>query len=154
MSYLKDYNLQYDPHPSNGIALDRLNLGFYSKDKLFNDKIVSQKKLMKNQTENPSLEKPTIIIYCKEWCDYLRELVNLLREKEWPFTFFDLRFDTQKANELVAEHGNPLILPILDINGAYYEKPSLSKVGETLDLIRWRQQVDRTYYGAKSPGVH
>jgi arsenate reductase-like glutaredoxin family protein len=108
---------------------------------------------MKNQTENPYIEKPIIIIYCKEWCDYLSELVNLLREKEWPFTFFDLRFDTPKANELVSELGNPLILPILDINGTYYEKPSLSKVAESLDLIRWRQRVDRTYYGKKPSGA-
>jgi hypothetical protein len=108
---------------------------------------------MKNQTENPSIEKPTIIIYCKEWCNYLSELVNLLREKEWPFTFFDLRFDTPKAKELVSELGNPLILPILDIKGGYFEKPPISEVRKILDQIHWRQQVDRAYYGKKPSGA-
>ncbi|WP_234573503.1 glutaredoxin family protein [Rhodohalobacter sp. 614A] len=111
---------------------------------------------MNNQTDSSPDKKneTTIIIYCKEWCDYLRKLVNLLREEKWSFTFFDLRFDSKKEKELVAGLGNPLILPILDINGTYYEKPSLSKVDETLDLIRWRQQVDQIYYGTKSPGDH
>jgi arsenate reductase-like glutaredoxin family protein len=111
---------------------------------------------MNDQTDsNPGGKKePTIIIYCKEWCTYLRQLTHLLQEKQWSFTFFDLRFDSKKAKDLISKLGNPLILPILDINGTYFEKPSLSKVGETLDLIRWRQQVDRTYYGTKSPGVH
>jgi hypothetical protein len=60
-----------------------------------------------------------------------------------------LRFDTDKAKELVSELGNPLILPILYINDNYYEKPSFSEVSETLDLIRWRQNLDRTYYNKK-----
>ena len=111
---------------------------------------------MNRQTDikHDKTKEPTIIVYCKEWCNYLRELVKMLREKQWSFTFFDLRFDTEKAKELVSKLGNPLIMPILDINGKYYEKPPFSEINEILDLIRWRQQVDRTYYGTNSPEVH
>ena len=111
---------------------------------------------MKRQIDNTPDEKeePTIIIYCKEWCDYLRELVNLLREKQVSFTFFDLRFDEEKAEELVTELGNPLILPILDIKGKIYEKPPFSEVSKALDLIRWRQRIDRAYYGKKTSEAH
>lgn len=92
-------------------------------------------------------ENSTIIIYCKEWCDYLRELVHLLREKQRSFTFIDLRFDTQKAKQLVSELGNPLILPVLFLNVTYHEKPTISNVKSILDRYQWRKQVDQKYYG-------
>ncbi|WP_445664362.1 glutaredoxin family protein [Fodinibius sp. AD559] len=77
----------------------------------------------------------TLIIYCKEWCHYLHELVNLLREKQQSFTFIDLRFDTQKAKELISELGNPLILPVLSFDGIYHEKPPISRVANILNRI-------------------
>jgi len=52
-----------------------------------------------NNSNNKHIEKSTtIIIYCKEWCEYLKKVVNLLREKQQNFTFIDLRYDTSKAN--------------------------------------------------------
>jgi glutaredoxin len=86
------------------------------------------------ETDNPSNQEPTVIIYCKEWCDYLRELVNLLQEKDYAFTFIDLRFDTKKAKKLVSRLGNPLNLPVIYINNKYYERPALSEVNEAFDL--------------------
>jgi len=109
---------------------------------------------MKYSNDKHIERDPTMIIYCNGWCDYLRELVNLLQEKQWSFTFIDLRFDTKKAKELVSKLGNPLILPILDIKGSYYEKPPFSEVSEMLDLIRWRQHVDQTYYNKKPSGTY
>ncbi|SHF38271.1 Glutaredoxin [Fodinibius roseus] len=92
-------------------------------------------------------ENSTIIIYCKEWCDYLRELVHLLREKQRSFTFIDLRFDTEKAKQLVSVLGNPLILPVLAIDDTYYEKPPISTVADILDLNGWKQQFDKKFCG-------
>jgi glutaredoxin len=91
---------------------------------------------MNSHTDNTPLEekKPLVVIYCKGWCDYLRELVQLLHEKNYTFTFTDLRFDTQKAKNLVARLGNPLILPVIYINDQYYERPPLLEVNEAFDL--------------------
>ncbi|WP_441000476.1 glutaredoxin family protein [Fodinibius sp. SL11] len=98
-------------------------------------------------SDNNHLERdPTLIIYCKEWCEYLQKLVNLLREKQQSFSFIDLRFDTQQAKELISELGNPLILPVLSLNETYHEKPAISKVKSILDRYQWRQQVDKKYY--------
>ncbi|MCH2449592.1 MAG: hypothetical protein MK198_05540 [Gracilimonas sp.] len=102
------------------------------------------------ETDNRNGENPSIIIYCKGWCDYLRDIVSLFHKKQWSFTFIDLRFDSKKAKDLVSELGNPLILPVLAINGTYYEKPSFSKVTGTLDLVRWRKRIDQTYYNKKT----
>lgn len=88
-----------------------------------------------------------LIIYCKEWCEYLQQLVTVLREKQQSFSFIDLRFDTPQAKVLIAELGNPLILPILSFNGSYHEKPPISKVKSMLDRDHWRKQVDQKYYG-------
>ncbi|WP_234573508.1 glutaredoxin family protein [Rhodohalobacter sp. 614A] len=106
-----------------------------------------------NDSNNNHIEKSTtIIIYCKEWCEYLKNVVNLLWEQQQNFTFIDLRFDTLKANELISKLGNPLILPILEINGVYYEKPSFAEVTNQLELTHWRQKVDQTYYGKEPSG--
>lgn len=86
-----------------------------------------------NDSNNNHTEKSTTInIYCKEWCEYLSNVVTLLREKQQNFTFIDLRFDISKANELISKLGNPVILPILEINGVYYEKPSFTEVTNQL----------------------
>lgn len=107
---------------------------------------------MNSQTDDNPVEDrdSAIIIYCKEWCEYLRNLVNLLRQMQQSYTFFDLRFNTHKADELVSKLGNPLMLPILEINGALYERPSFSEVEKALDWTDWRQRIDRTYFGMKS----
>jgi glutaredoxin len=107
---------------------------------------------MKDSNNNHIEKSTTIIIYCKEWCDYLKNVVNLLREKQQNFTFIDLRFDTSKANELILKLGNPLILPILEINGDYYEIPSFSEDTNQLELTHWRQKVDQTYYDKEPSG--
>lgn len=109
---------------------------------------------MKHSDDRQIEKDPIIIIYCKGWCDYLRRLVERLQEKDYTLTFIDLRFDKPKATTLISELGNPLILPILEINGTYYEKPPFSKVREVLDSFRWRQRVDRANYGKKAPGVY
>ncbi|MGK7371270.1 MAG: glutaredoxin family protein [Candidatus Halalkalibacterium sp. M3_1C_030] len=88
-----------------------------------------------------------LIIYCKEWCEYIQKLVNLLREKQQSFSFIDLRFDRQRAKELISELGNPLILPVLFLNGTYHEKPPLPKVKSILDQYHWRKQVEQKYSG-------
>jgi glutaredoxin len=106
-----------------------------------------------NNSNNNHIEKnETIIIYCKEWCEYLKNLVNLLGERQQDFSFIDLRFDSSKAKELISKLGNPLILPILEINGVYYEKPSFVEVTNQLELTHWRQKVDQTYYGKEASG--
>ncbi|HBQ61373.1 MAG: glutaredoxin [Gracilimonas sp.] len=106
-----------------------------------------------NNSNNKHIEKSTtIIIYCKEWCEYLKKVVNLLREKQQNFTFIDLRYDTSKANELISKLGNPLILPILEINGVYYEKPSFAEATNQLELTYWRQKVDQAYYDKEPSG--
>ncbi|MFH5885987.1 glutaredoxin family protein [Halalkalibaculum sp. DA3122] len=102
---------------------------------------------MKYSDDNHLEREPTLIIYCKEWCEYLQKLVNLLRAKQQAFTFIDLRFDTKQAKALISELGNPLILPVLFLNGIYHEKPPISKVKSILDQYQWRQQVDQKYYG-------
>jgi glutaredoxin len=91
---------------------------------------------MSNQTDSSPDEKnePAIIIYCKEWCDYLRKLVHLLQEKDYAFTLIDLRFDTRKAKGLVSKLGNPLILPVIYINDQYYERPVFSKINKAFNL--------------------
>jgi arsenate reductase-like glutaredoxin family protein len=109
---------------------------------------------MKYSDDRRIEKNPVINIYCKGWCDYLRRLVELLQEKDYALTFIDLRFDKPTAKTLISSLGNPLILPILEINGTYYEKPPFSKVREVLDLSRWRQHVDRAYYGKKASGTH
>ncbi len=111
---------------------------------------------MNNQTENNPLEekKSTVIIYCKEWCDYLQKLVQLLQKKDYAFTFIDLRFDTQKAKELVSKLGNPLILPVIYFNNKHYERPALLEVTQVIDLKQWRQRIDRTNYGKKPSRAH
>lgn len=102
-------------------------------------------------SDNNHLERdPTLIIYCKEWCEYLQKLVNLLRAKQQAFTFIDLCFDTKQAKALISELGNPLILPVLFLNGTYHEKPPISKVKSILDRYQWRKQVDQKYYGTIS----
>lgn len=95
-----------------------------------------------------------LIIYCKEWCEYIQKLVNLLREKQQSFSFIDLRFDRQRAKELISELGNPLTLPVLFLNGTYHEKPPISKVKSILDRYQWRQQVDQKYYGTQPAQDH
>ena len=101
-----------------------------------------------NYSDDNHLEKySTLIIYCKEWCEYLQKLVNLLRAKQQAFTFIDLRFDTKQAKALISELGNPLILPVLFLNGSYHEKPPISEVKSILDRYQWRKQVDHKYYG-------
>lgn len=102
---------------------------------------------MKYSDNNHIERDPTLIIYCKEWCEYLQKLVNLLRAKQQAFTFIDLRFDTKQAKALISELGNPLILPVLFLNGTYHEKPPISKVKSILDRYQWRKQVDQKYYG-------
>lgn len=68
-------------------------------------------------------------------------------EADWPFTFINLQFDTDKAEKLITEIGNPLILPVLDDKGTLYEKPPLTEIDYALELSRWRRQNHRTYYG-------
>lgn len=104
---------------------------------------------MNSQAENTLIKNKnsTIIIYCKEWCDYLHELANLLQEKHKSFTFIDLRFDTQQAKKLISELGNPLILPVLSFDGMYHEKPSLSKVVNILDQYQLEEKIDQKNYG-------
>jgi len=89
---------------------------------------------MNNQSDNNFEEdaRPVITIYCKKWCNYQRELVNLLQKEGWPFTFIDLNFDDEKAQELVPELGKFFLLPVLKINGHYFEKPPLSEISEIL----------------------
>ena len=106
-------------------------------------------------TNDKHIEKdPTMIIYCKGWCGYLQKLVELLQKKDYAFTFIDLRFNTPKAKMLISELGNPLILPILEINGIFYEKPAPSEVTQVIDLKKWRQRIDRTYYNEKPSGTY
>jgi glutaredoxin len=90
---------------------------------------------MKYSDNNHIERDPTLIIYCKEWCEYLQKLVNLLRAKQQAFTFIDLRFDTKQAKALISELGNPLILPVLSFDGIYHEKPPISKVANILNRI-------------------
>lgn len=94
---------------------------------------------------------PALIIYCKEWCEYLQKLVNLLRAKQQAFTFIDLRFNTKQARELVSKLGNPLILPILCFDGKYYESSPFSKVENMLNQYRWRKQVDQKFMVKNQP---
>ena len=65
---------------------------------------------MNSQTDNISRDgkELTVIIYCKEWCDYLRRLVSLLQKQDYAFTFIDLRFDIPKAKKLVSRLGKSL----------------------------------------------
>lgn len=91
---------------------------------------------MVNQTDNSATNdrQASITIFCKDWCDYLQRLVTLLQKHDYAFTYIDLQFSAEETKELVAELGNPLILPVIDINGQYYERPSLLKVKEVFSL--------------------
>lgn len=91
--------------------------------------------------------KPTITIYCKEWCHYLRKVVNLLQEHQMSFNYIDLNYDPEAAQKLLSELGNPLILPIVVINGTCYEKPPFSKLIEVLVKNQRREILDRNQYG-------
>lgn len=92
--------------------------------------IILINRTMKKQSDKNLLENtsPVVTIFCKNWCNYQRELVNLLRVEGWPFTFINLNFDAEKAQELVPVLGKFFLLPVLKINGRYYEKPPLSEV--------------------------
>lgn len=72
--------------------------------------------------------KPLIIIYCREWCNYLQKTANLFHNRDWAFTFVNLQFDPQKAQDLLSALGNPLILPVLEIDGVLYEKPNYKEL--------------------------
>jgi hypothetical protein len=51
--------------------------------------------------------------------------------------FIDIRFDTKKGNRLVLELGKFFLLPVIEINGAFYEKPPISElVGIFSDIER------------------
>ena len=84
-------------------------------------------------------------ITCEIWCICSGKISSRL-----PLLIFGSI--PEKANKLVTELGNPLILPILEINGIYYEKPPFSEVREVLDQSRLRQRVDQTYNGKKRCG--
>ncbi|MAO64291.1 MAG: hypothetical protein CL666_04770 [Balneola sp.] len=90
-----------------------------------------------------------IVIYCKGWCKYLQKLVNILQQKQQSYTFFDLRFNTQKADGLLSKLGNPLILPILEFNGTLHERPSLSEVERVHAWADLNKLNDRTNYRIK-----
>lgn len=87
---------------------------------------------MKYSDGNRVERNPTIIIYCKEWCDYLQNMVNFLRKRQGPFTFVNLEFDSKKAQTLISSLGNPLILPVLEIDGLHYEKPNYKELKRIL----------------------
>ena len=91
----------------------------------------------------------TLVIYCQGWCNYLQKLVNILQKKHQSYIFFDLRFNTQKADWLLSKLGNPLMLPILEFNGILYERPALSEVERAHAWTDLRKQHDRTYYEVK-----
>lgn len=87
---------------------------------------------MKYSDDNHVERNPAIIIYCKEWCTYLQNMVNFLRERQWSFTFVNLEFDSKKAQTLISSLGNPLILPVLEVEGFLYEKPNYKELKRIL----------------------
>jgi len=87
------------------------------------------------KTHDLSKQEPTIIIYCKAWCNYLKKLTAFLEEKHYSFMFIDIRFDAKKGKCLVLELGNFFLLPVIEINGAFYEKPPISEFEEIFSDI-------------------
>lgn len=94
-----------------------------------------------SNSENKPTDSPTIIIYCKMWCNYLKKLTAFLEEKHYSFMFIDIRFDPEKGKCLVVELGNFFLLPVIEINGALYEKPPISEIEEIFSDIEKIQPI-------------
>ena len=96
-----------------------------------------------NSIESKLTESPTIIIYCKVWCNYLKKLTAFLEEKHYSFMFIDIRFDPEKSKRLVLELGNFFLLPVIEINGDLYEKPLIS---ELEDIFSNTEKMEHSIY--------
>jgi len=94
-----------------------------------------------SNSESEPTNSPTIIIYCKMWCNYLKKLAAFLEEKHYSFMFIDIRFDPEKGKRLGLELGSFFLLPVIEINKALYEKPPFSELEEIFSDIEKTEHI-------------
>jgi mycoredoxin len=79
---------------------------------------------------------PPIRVYGAVWCMHTRRTRHLLNRQGVPYTYVDVDFDEEAAEQVKAWNRGYLSTPTLDIGGQIVTEPSNAELAELLGLSK------------------